>query len=145
MISKFLPEIGRAETIHLVRKSSNFEPSSRFFGRLKIWTFGRTSSEVEIEDVIFSNMPLMQRCLCLSKYLSYESNELSQKIILRNFLSRYDCFGSLNERFSPETRVLAAETIGSVPFVLVPALVLTWHHVKIKMNSDRPNSNIIQS
>ena len=31
------PEIGRAETIHLVRKSSNFELSSRFFGRLKIF------------------------------------------------------------------------------------------------------------
>ena len=59
VISKIFPEIGRAETIHLVRKSSNFEPSSRFFGRLKIWTSGRTSSEVEIEDVIFSNMPVI--------------------------------------------------------------------------------------
>ena len=33
--SKIFPEIGRAETIRLVQKSSNFEPSSRFFGRLK--------------------------------------------------------------------------------------------------------------
>ena len=58
VISIFFSEIGRAETIHLVRKSSNFEPSSRFFGRLKIWTSDRTSSDVKIEDVIFSNMPL---------------------------------------------------------------------------------------
>ena len=33
----FFPEIGRAETIRLVQKSSNFELSSRFFGRLKIF------------------------------------------------------------------------------------------------------------
>ena len=35
VISKFFSEIGRVETIHLVRKSSNFESSLRFFGRLK--------------------------------------------------------------------------------------------------------------
>ena len=27
--------------------------------------------------------------------------------------------------------MVLSKTIGSVPFVLVPALVLTWHHVKI--------------
>ena len=32
-----IPEIGRAETIHLVQKSSNFELSSRFSGCLKIF------------------------------------------------------------------------------------------------------------
>ena len=36
--SMFFPEIGRAETIRLVQKSSNFELSSRFFGRLKTET-----------------------------------------------------------------------------------------------------------
>ena len=36
--SKIFPEIGRAETIRLVQKSSNFELSSRFFGRLKTET-----------------------------------------------------------------------------------------------------------
>ena len=36
--SKNFPEIGRAETIRLVQKSSNFELSSRFFGRLKTET-----------------------------------------------------------------------------------------------------------
>ena len=37
VLSKIFPEIGRAETIRLVQKSSNFELSSRFFGRLKIF------------------------------------------------------------------------------------------------------------
>ena len=36
--TKIFPEIGRAETIRLVQKSSNFELSSRFFGRLKTET-----------------------------------------------------------------------------------------------------------
>ena len=35
---QIFPEIGRAETIRLVQKSSNFELSSRFFGRLKTET-----------------------------------------------------------------------------------------------------------
>ena len=30
-----------------------------------------------------------------------------------------------------ETLPFESQTVGSVPFVLVPALVLTWHHVKI--------------
>ena len=38
VLSKIFPEIGRAETIRLVQKSSNFELSSRFFGRLKTET-----------------------------------------------------------------------------------------------------------
>ena len=37
VLSKNFPEIGRAETIRLVRTSSNFELSSRFFGGLKIF------------------------------------------------------------------------------------------------------------
>ena len=35
---EIFPEMGRAETIRLVRKSSNFELSSRFSDRLKIFT-----------------------------------------------------------------------------------------------------------
>ena len=38
VLSKYFREIGRAETIRLVQKSSNFELSSRFFGRLKTET-----------------------------------------------------------------------------------------------------------
>ena len=38
VLSKIFLEIGRAETIRLVHKSSNFELSSRFFGRLKTET-----------------------------------------------------------------------------------------------------------
>ena len=37
ILSNIFPEIDGAETIRLVRKSSNFELSSRFFGRLKIF------------------------------------------------------------------------------------------------------------
>ena len=44
--SKIFPEIGRAETIRLVQKSSNFEPSSRFFGRLKT-----ESSETKVHSL----------------------------------------------------------------------------------------------
>ena len=90
MISKIFPEIGRAETIHLVRKSSNSEPSSWFFGRLKIWTFGQTSNEVEIEDVIFSNTPL------------FSSNEM--------------CFHKWNDHFC--VRKLRLRNITHVPEIL---------------------------
>ena len=37
VLLKIFPEIGGAETIRFVRKLSNFELSSRFFGRLKIF------------------------------------------------------------------------------------------------------------
>ena len=37
VLSNFFPEIGHAEMIRLVHKSSNFELSPRFFGRLKIF------------------------------------------------------------------------------------------------------------
>ena len=37
VLSKIFPEMGYAETIRLVQKSSNFELSSRFFGPLKIF------------------------------------------------------------------------------------------------------------
>ena len=43
--SKNFPEIGRAETIRLVQKSSKSEPSPPFFGRLKFReSLSRTSS-----------------------------------------------------------------------------------------------------
>ena len=37
--SKMFRKIVRADAIDLVQKSSKFEPSSRFFGRLKIFDF----------------------------------------------------------------------------------------------------------
>ena len=38
-VRKFFEKIVRADAINLVQKSSNFEPSSRFFDRLKIFGF----------------------------------------------------------------------------------------------------------
>ena len=42
---KFFQILVRADAIDLVRKSSNFEPSSRFFGRLKILNSKRRRNE----------------------------------------------------------------------------------------------------
>ena len=43
--SKFFKNLVRADAIDLVQKSSNFEPSSRFFGRLKILNSKRRRNE----------------------------------------------------------------------------------------------------
>ena len=121
VISKIFPEIGRAETIHLVRKSSNFEPSSRFFGRLKIWTSGRTSSDVEIEDVIFSNMPLIH--LLLYGLTLYRRPSLGQggcgrglSLFIQRNLNR-----AINQRVRKPTLISAAETAVSAAETVVSA------------------------
>ena len=50
--SKKFQILVRADAIHLVQKSSNFEPSSRFFGRLKILNSKRRRIEFKCYSLV---------------------------------------------------------------------------------------------
>ena len=65
VLSKIFPEIGRAKTIRFVQKSSNFELSSRFFGRLKI--FNGQGSLYSLEP-IFQTLHYILRLHLLFKF-----------------------------------------------------------------------------
>ena len=69
--SKIFQILVRADAIDLVQKSSNFEPSSRFFGRLKILNSKRRRNEAFEFD---SSCRAPQRALQLQSNSNAENN-----------------------------------------------------------------------